>query len=96
MKPLLQVEDGQVEAFENVRTKTKAKARLLDVVGEKLEGKQNVRLASLHAATEEEAIKLLKEAEERFNPIEVIMAEVSPAVGANVGPGTVGIAYSTD
>ncbi|MCJ7568170.1 MAG: DegV family protein [Anaerolineales bacterium] len=96
MKPLLQVEDGQVEAFENVRTKTKAKARLLDVVGEKLEGKQNVRLAALHAAAEEEAKKLLQEAEERFNPIEVIMAEVSPAVGANVGPGTVGIAYSTD
>jgi len=96
LKPLLQVEDGQVEAFENVRTKTKAKARLLDVVGEKLEGKQNVRLAALHAAAEEEATKLLKEAEDRFNPVEVIMAEVSPAVGANVGPGTVGIAYSTD
>ncbi|MCK5052958.1 MAG: DegV family protein [Anaerolineales bacterium] len=96
LKPLLHVEGGQVEAFEKVRSKTKAKARLLDVVGEKIEGKQNVRLACLHAATEEEATKLLKEAEERFNPIEVIMAEVSPAVGANVGPGTVGIAYSTD
>ncbi|MGB2895002.1 MAG: DegV family protein [Anaerolineales bacterium] len=96
LKPLLQVEGGQVEAFEKVRSKTKAKARLLDVVGEKLEGKQNVRLASLHAAAEEEAIELLKEAEERFSPVEVIMAEVSPAVGANVGPGTVGMAYSTD
>jgi DegV family protein with EDD domain len=96
LKPLLLVEDGQVEAFENVRTKAKAKARLLDIVGEKIEGKQNVRIASLHAATEEEALALLREAEERFNPVESILAEVSPAVGANVGPGTVGLAFSTD
>jgi DegV family protein with EDD domain len=96
LKPLLQVEDGQVEAFENVRTKAKAKARLLDIVGEKLEGKQNVRIAGLHAATEEEALALLREAEEKFNPVESFLSEVSPAVGANVGPGTVGIAFSTD
>ena len=96
LKPLLHVEDGQVEAFENVRTKAKAKARLLDIVGEKIEGKQNVRIASLHAATEEEALALLREAEERFNPVESILAEVSPAVGSNVGPGTVGLAFSTD
>jgi DegV family protein with EDD domain len=96
LKPLLLVEDGQVEAFENVRTKKKAKARMLDIVGEKLEGKQNVRIASLHAAAEKEALELLREAESRFNPIEAFNAELSPAVGANVGPGTVGLAYSTD
>ncbi|MEE8120553.1 MAG: DegV family protein, partial [Anaerolineales bacterium] len=96
LKPLLQVEDGQVESFEKVRSKKKAKARLLDIVGEKLEGKQNVRIACLHAATEEEARELLREAEERYNPIEAILTDVSPAVGANVGPGTVGIAFSTD
>lgn len=96
LKPLLQVEDGQVESFEKVRSKKKAKARLLDIVGEKLEGKQNVRIACLHAATEEEARELLREAEKRFNPIEAILTDVSPAVGANVGPGTVGLAFSTD
>ncbi len=96
LKPLLQVEDGQVESFEKVRSKKKAKARLLDIVGEKLEGKQNVRIACLHAATEEEARELLREAEQRFNPIEAILTDVSPAVGANVGPGTVGLAFCTD
>ena len=96
LKPLLHVHDGQVDSFEKVRSKSKAKARLLDIVGEKLEGKKNVRIASLHAATEEEAQELLREAEERFNPVESMLAEVSPAVGANVGPGTVGIAFSTD
>ncbi len=96
LKPLLQVEDGQVESFEKVRSKKKAKARLLDIVGEKLEGKQKVRIACLHAASEEEARELLREAKERFNPIEAILTDVSPAVGANVGPGTVGLAFSTD
>ena len=96
MKPLLFIDDGQVEPLEKVRSKKKAKARLLDIVGEKLEGKQNVRIAVLHAATEEEAFELLREAEERFNPVEAVMADVSPAVGANVGPGTVGLAYIFD
>lgn len=96
MKPLLYIADGQVEPFEKVRSKKKAKDRMLDVVGEKLEGKQNVRIAVQHAATEEEALELLREAEERFNPVESVISDLSPAVGANVGPGTVGMAYITD
>ena len=96
LKPLLAVVEGRVESIEKVRTKSKAYARLLDVLAEDIEGKPNLRLATLHAAAEEDARALLAQAEERFNPIETIVAEVSPVVGTHAGPGTCGLAYSVD
>jgi len=96
MKPLLTVTDGRIESFESVRTKKKAFARLLEVIEQETAGKPNVRLASLHAAAEDDAKYLLEEASKRTNPVETIVSEVSPAVGTHVGPGTVGLAYSTD
>ena len=96
MKPILNVVEGRIEPFESVRTKKKAFARLLDVVEQETTGKPNVRLASLHAIAEEDAEYLLDEAIKRMNPVESMMSEVSPAVGTHVGPGTVGLAFSTD
>jgi len=87
---------GRVEPFEKVRTKKKAKARLLDVLEEQVGGKSNLRLAALHAAAEGEARELLEAAVERLDPVETLLAEVSPVVGTHAGPGTVGIAYCTD
>ncbi len=96
MKPILNVVDGRIESFEMVRTKKKAFARLLEVVAQEVAGKSNVRLAALHAAAEADARYLLDEASKSLNPVEAIMSEVSPAVGTHVGPGTVGLAYSTE
>lgn len=96
MKPLLHVLGGRIEPFESVRTKKKAFARLLDVIVEETAGKPNVRLASLHAAAPDDATYLLEEACKRLDPVETVVSEVSPAVGTHVGPGTVGLAFSTE
>lgn len=96
LKPILQVADGQVESFTNVRTKAKAYNRLLDILEERLQGKANLRLATLHAAAERDAQSLLQQATKRLNPIETIISQVSPVVGTHVGPGTVGLAFCTE
>jgi DegV family protein with EDD domain len=96
MKPILVVANGQIEPFETVRTKKKAFERLLDIIEGEVSGKPNLRLASLHAAAEEDAHYLLEEASKRLNPIERVISEVSPVVGTHVGPGTVGLAFSTE
>jgi DegV family protein with EDD domain len=96
MKPLLHVSGGRVESFEKVRTKKKAITRMLDVIEERVQGKPNLRIAALHAAVEEEALELLEAAKKQLNPIEALVTEVSPVIGTHVGPGTVGIAFSTD
>jgi len=55
LKPLLELRYGRVESVEKIRTKAKARARLLDIVEGRLSGKSQVRLSALHAAAEGEA-----------------------------------------
>jgi DegV family protein with EDD domain len=95
-KPLLPVEGGRVESLERVRTKLKAHKRLADIIVERLEGKSNIRLATLHANAREEAQALLQNVQSRLDVVEVLHSEVSPVIGTHVGPGTVGLAYSYD
>ncbi len=94
IKPLLEVRDGRVEPIERVRTKAKATARMLELLEERLAGRRPVRLSAVHAAAEDEARALLAEAARRLDPVETLIADASPVVGTNAGPGTVGIAYS--
>ena len=96
LKPLLTIEEGRIEALERVRTKKKAHARLSDIVAERLAGKPNIRLATLHANASEDANRLLEETSNRLDVVEKIYSEVSPVIGTHVGPGTVGLAYIHD
>jgi DegV family protein with EDD domain len=93
LKPILALKDGRVEAEDRVRTKSKALQRVLELVAAQVQGKTNVRLATLHANAEEEARELLEKASRELGSIENVLAAVSPVVGAHAGPGTVGLAY---
>ncbi|HEY3310444.1 MAG TPA: DegV family protein [Anaerolineales bacterium] len=94
-KPILYMNDGKIDSFERVRTKGKALDRLLDIVVEKCAGKSPVRLAAAHASALDEARALLAKASQRLNPLETLIADLSPVIGAHVGPGTVALAYTT-
>ena len=96
LKPVLELVDGRIEPVEKIRTKAKALARLLDIVEERVKGKPNLRVATIHAAAEAEAKQLLEQAVTRLKPVETIVAEASPVVGNHAGPGTVGLAFCTD
>jgi len=96
MKPVLELQDGVLDVVERVRTRSKAQARLLDILEERIDGRPNLRLAVLHAAAEERARDLLEIAADRLNPIETVFSEVSPVVGTHVGPGTLGLCYSVE
>lgn len=96
LKPLLELIDGRIEALERVRTKKKAHNRLKELIVERVAGKDNVRLATLHANAAEDAQALLDEINGVVNAEEVVFSEVSPVIGTHAGPGTVGIAYMTD
>ena len=94
IKPILEIRDGRIEPIEKVRTRKKSLNRLLELVGERIDGREPVRLATLNANSPHDAQELLEHAEVMFNPIETIFSEVSPVIGTHVGPGTVGLAYS--
>ena len=93
MKPVLTLQDGRVEALERIRTKKKAHNRVLELIAEQVQGKDNIRLATLSANAEVDAKALLDNAEKLLNPVETIFTEISPVLGTHVGPGTVGLAY---
>lgn len=96
MKPLLQLKDGKVMPLEKVRSKRKAVNRMLAIAAEELQNKGNVRVGVVHASTVEEANQIQQEAAELLNPIEIIQSELSPVIGTHVGPGAVGLIYSTE
>jgi DegV family protein with EDD domain len=96
LKPILELKNGRIEAHDRVRTKGKALDRVLELVGERIKGKSKIRLSTLHANAEEEAIQLLKHATSELGAIESILTAVSPVVGVHAGPGTVALAFMTD
>lgn len=96
LKPVLALKEGKVEGVDRVRAKSKAHDRLLELVAEKVAGKSNIRLGTLHANAADDAKNLLAHATEKLKPVETMISEVSPVVGSHTGPGTVGLAYSYD
>ena len=96
LKPILAVKEGKVEGVERIRTKGKAHDRVLELVAEQVNGKSNIRIATLHANAADDAKKLLDRAAAEVSPVESLFTEVSPVVGTHAGPGTVGLAYMFD
>lgn len=93
LKPILEVQEGALEARERVRTKSKAVARLLELAEERIGGRTPLKLAVVHANAEADAKALLDEATTRLKPEQTAISAVSPSVGTHTGPGTLGIAY---
>lgn len=96
IKPLLHLEEGRIEPLASVRTKKKAVEQMLDVIEEEIKDKKTVRMATVNALASEEAKELGKMLQARFQPFEFFHAELSPAIGTHVGPGTIGVAYITE
>jgi DegV family protein with EDD domain len=93
IKPILELREGKVEPIERVRTRTKSLERLIELIEDRIGGRTPVRIAALHANSEEDARYVLNQATQRIKTVEAILADVSPVVGTHAGPGTVGLAF---
>ena len=92
IKPILELQNGRLEPLEKVRTRAKALARMVDLLGERTDGKP-FQVAVVHANAEEEARVLLNQVTNRFQTTLQVIAPVSPVVGTHVGPGTLGLVW---
>ena len=95
IKPILHFRDGEIDVLEKVRTSKKAKQRLIGVMEGEVGLGATVHVAVTHADAPEEAKKIRRQVEERFNCREIFTCPLSPAVACHTGPGTVGIGYYT-
>ncbi len=91
IKPLLRVHLGQVEIPERIRTSKRAMERMLELATDlgPLED-----LALLHTHGSEEEIGAFRDKTTFLNPegLLPLAVELTPAIGAHVGPGALGIA----
>ena len=93
VKPILVLQDGAIEPLEQVRSKRKAQARMLDLVEEYVDNRgPQARTAVTNALVPDEAEALKKEIVERLGCREPVMGELGPVIGTHTGPGVVGVA----
>ena len=93
IKPILQVKDGQVEPFEQQRTKKRALARLVEVVVEQCKGGENAHLCVLQVEAEQEAESLVAELKSRVNVPNIPIYELPPAIVVHAGPRAMGVGF---
>lgn len=91
VKPIIRVQAGVVDTVDKVRTRTKARERLLDLICER----PIERLAILHTISPDvEAFRdaVLDRAPGGLDPADVTVNLVGASVGPHLGPGCVGAA----
>jgi DegV family protein with EDD domain len=93
VKPILCVKNGQVEPFEQQRTKRRAFARLLEVVEEQCPKSSEAHLSVMHADAAGEAGFLAAELRSRMNLTSIPIYELPPAIVTHGGPGVLAIGF---
>lgn len=93
IKPLLRIdENGSLVPYEKIRTTSKARRRLLDLVKEEIKDKK-VELFIAYTNNKEEAFLMKDELLESNNNLKISVVPLTPVVGAHAGPGTIGLGY---
>jgi DegV family protein with EDD domain len=93
IKPILQVKDGQVEAFEQLRTKRRALARLVGVVAEECTGGEPAHLCVIQVEAEKEAESLVEELMSKVDVPNIPIYELPPAIVVHAGPRAMGVGF---
>lgn len=93
VKPILTLKDGSIQAYEQVRTKRKAVARMVDLIVAHAGSKgPQARVTMTHSLALEEAEAARRELVARLGCAEPSLSELGPVIGAHTGPGVVSAA----
>jgi DegV family protein with EDD domain len=91
IKPVVKIEDGLLEACENVRTRSKAVNRVLELTEEKMGTTDPINVGVIHARAPQEGQALLEKAQARFNCQETLIGDLVASLAVHGGPGVVGL-----
>jgi DegV family protein with EDD domain len=98
VKPLLTVADGEIRPLERVRTASRALARLTELglaaLAQAAGRSEWVDVAVHHLDNPEGAADLVQRLRNRVTGCEIVVSEVSAAIGVHVGPGMLGLVIS--
>ncbi len=93
IKPIISMQDGEIVALGIGRTRQRVYELMVDKLEKTVGYRGKIKIAYTHAAARPEIEKLKALVEERLQPVESLVAELSPALGVHTGPGTVGFCY---
>ncbi len=93
IKPILQIADGQVEPFEQQRTKKRALARLAEVVAENCPGTAESYLCVMQVDAEDEAEQFVELLKSSVSVPNIPIYELPPAIVVHGGPKTMGVGF---
>jgi DegV family protein with EDD domain len=93
IKPILQVKAGQIEPFEQQRTKKRALARIVETVAESCKAGSESYLCVLQVDAEKEAQALVEELKSRVPVSNIPVYELPPAIVVHAGPRAMGVGF---
>jgi len=91
LRPIVDVEDGLLEAREKVRTRGRSLDRLVERMAERVGTDSPVRLAVIHARAPDEAQTLATRLPDTFQCDEVPAVDLVSTLAVHGGPGIIGI-----
>lgn len=96
IKPIITLKEGTLAAVDKVRTRKAALAFILQEMADRM-GEKVINAAIIHAHDLNTALEISERIKGILNIKELFIEELSIAIAANLGPGTIGIvAYPVD
>jgi len=93
IKPILTIREGQVEPFEQQRTRRRAISRLVEIVDEQCPITTEAHLSVIHVEADVDAWELMTVLKTRFGFTNIPIYELPPAIVVHGGPRTMGIGF---
>lgn len=93
IKPLIGMQDGIIVALGTARSRLKAYRRMVELMQQRLGEGTRIKVAFTHVAALEQLEKLQELVAARFECVETIVTDLSPALVVHTGPGTVGVSF---
>lgn len=95
IKPILEVsKDGKIQSFENVKTHEKAVERVKELIKSETKDAKKVLILVFHTCRKEDGLKLVEYFKGAITNLAGIQLHmVTPAVGAHIGCGILGVGY---
>jgi len=93
VKPILTIKNGQVEPYEQQRTKRRAIARMVEITQEQCSPESNSHLCVMHADAYEEAQSLALQLKKMLEYDEIPIYEIPPAIVVHAGPKVLGVGF---
>ena len=93
VKPILRLQDGRVEPYEQQRTRARAMARLRELVAAECPKSDGSYLCLMQADAVEAAGELAHDLEEKIGISKIPIYELPPAIVTHGGPGTLAVGF---